>query len=351
MIDLTFPLIDLHHHLDGSIRLDTIIDLGRKNNLKLPAWTKEALRPFVQVTQPQPGVMAFISKFEWMVGVLVTYDDCYRVAYENVEDAKKEGVDYIELRFSPCFMADPFQLDPKGIVDAVISGAKTAERDFCTRVNLIGIISRTYGPEAGWNELEAILSFRDKIVALDLAGDEAHYPGDLFSGHFRKARDAGLQITVHAGESAGAQSIWQAIKDLGAQRLGHAVRASDDALLLDFLAEHKIGVEANLTSNVQTSIVSDYSHHPLRHFLEKGILATINTDDPGISGINLMYEYDIAAPAAGLSDIQIIQAQRNALAVAFLSEEERKNLIQLKIAKGKISDTPDRSQGIYQASD
>jgi adenosine deaminase len=211
-----------------------------------------------------------------------------------------------------------------------VDGVQAGARDFGLRTNLIGIISRTYGPETGAKELEALLTQRDHITALDLAGDEANFPGGLFREHFRRARDAGWQLTVHAGEAEGAHSIWQAIRELGTKRLGHAIRAVDDPALLDYLAENKIGVESNLTSNVQTSCVPDYHSHPLKLFLEKGILATINTDDPGISGIDLPYEYNVAAPKAGLSAAQMRQAQQNALTIAFLSEEEKTKLIEHK---------------------
>src|SRR5512135_2092290 len=106
MLDPTLPFIDLHRHLDGSVRLETILDLGRRHNLPLPAWDVESLRPYVQVTTPRPGIMAFIARFKWMVGILVDYDACRRIAYECVEDLKREGIDYAELRFSPWFMAE-----------------------------------------------------------------------------------------------------------------------------------------------------------------------------------------------------------------------------------------------------
>lgn len=164
------PLIDLHRHLDGSVRLETILDVGLQHNLPLPARDLEGLRPFVQVTTPVPGLLAFLEKFEWMVGILVNYDVCRRIAYENVQDAQREGIDYIELRFSPMFMAQPHGLDPAGIVEAVADGVAAGQRDFGVRTNLIGIISRTFGADMGWQELEALLSQRDHLVALDLAG-------------------------------------------------------------------------------------------------------------------------------------------------------------------------------------
>lgn len=319
MIDPSLPLIDLHRHLDGNVRLETIIDLARKHKLPLPAWEVEALRPYVQVTDPQPGVMAFISKFRLMMLVLIDYDACWRVAYENVEDARKEGLDYVELRFSPWFMAEAHALDPAGVTEAVVAGVRAGQRDFGMPVNLIGIISRTYGPEVGWKELDALLTQREYLVGLDLAGDEAHFPGDLFVEHFRKGREAGWQITVHAGEIAGPQSIWQAIHELGAKRIGHAVAAIQDPRLMDYMAEHAIAVESSLTSNVQTMTTSDYAAHPIRVFVEQGMRVTLNTDDPGISAIDLIHEYEKAAPAAGLSVEQIRQIQANTLEAAFLA--------------------------------
>ncbi len=326
MISPDIPLVELHRHLDGSIRLSTILDLGLQHNLPLPARTLEGLRPYVQVSTPQPGVMKFIEKFEWMTGVLVDYDACRRVAYENVEDAYNEGIDYIELRYSPWFMAEAHRLRPEGVVEAVTDGIRAGERNFPIKVNQLGILSRHYGPEIAMQELDAQLRFAHEFAGLDLAGDEARYPGEWYTEHFKRARDAGWHITAHAGEAAGAQSIWQAVTELGAERIGHGVHAPEDARLMDFLREKGIGIECNLTSNVQTSTVSDYPSHPLRLFLEKGILASINTDDPGISAINLHYEYEVAAPKAGLTPEMIRQAQENALNTAFLTEAEKNAL-------------------------
>jgi len=323
MIDPNLPLIDLHRHLDGNLRLETVLDLGRQYNLPLPAWDLESLRPHIQVMQPQVGVMAFIEKMKWFTQVMVNYPACRRIAYENVEEAFKEGIDYIELRFSPWFMAEPHGLNPQGVVEAVIDGVAEASEKFDIQVNLIGILSRTYGPEISWKELFALLAHRQALVAIDLAGDEANYPAGLFHQHFSKVRDAGLMVIAHAGESAGPESIWQAIRILGATRIGHALSAVEDPQLMAYMRENQIGIESSLTSNVQTSCVQNYASHPIRIFLENGLLATINTDDPGISGIDLHHEYEVAAPAAGLTQKQIQQAQRNALTIAFLSEEEK----------------------------
>ena len=332
MIDKNIPLIDLHRHLDGSVRLHTILELGKKHNLPLPAMELEGLRPFVQVMEAQPGIMAFIERFKWMTGILVDYDACCRISYENVLDAKAEGIDYVELRFSPLFMAQPHNLEPASIVSAIVDGVRQGMAETGIKVNLIGILSRHFGPREAMHELNALLAHKTDFVGLDLAGDEANFPGELFVDHFRIACDAGWQITVHAGEAAGAESIWQAIQGLGALRIGHGVCVFDDPVLVDYIVKHRIGIETNLTSNVQTSTVPSYQAHPLKAMLEAGMLATINSDDPGISSITLPYEYEVAAPKAGLSQDQILQAQKNALEVAFLSEDDKKALLLSKQA-------------------
>jgi len=275
------------------------------------------------VVEPKPSILDFFTKFEYLTKVMVDADAVRRIAYENVEDAHNEGIDYIELRFSPLFMAETHQLDPASVVAAVVEGVEEARRDLPTKVNLIGILSRTYGVEGAWQELNALLTRREDIIALDLAGDELHFPGELFVEHFKKARDAGWHAVPHAGEVLGAESVWQALNGLGAERIGHAVHAVQDPALLDYLAEQQIGIESNLTSNVQTSTVPSYAAHPLKTFLEHGIPATINTDDPGISAIDIAYEYQMAVEEVGLSLEQVRQAQRNALQVCFLSEEEK----------------------------
>ena len=326
-IDPQYPLVELHRHLDGNVRLSTILDIGLSHNIELPAATIEGLRPYVQVVEPKPSILDFFTKFEYLTKVMVDADAVRRIAYENVEDAHNEGIDYIELRFSPLFMAETHQLDPASVVAAVVEGVQEARRVLPTKVNLIGILSRTYGVEGAWQELNALLTRKEDIIALDLAGDELHFPGELFVEHFKKARNAGWHAVPHAGEVLGAESVWQALNELGAERIGHAVHAVQDPALLDYLAEQQIGIESNLTSNVQTSTVPSYAAHPLKTFLEHGIPATINTDDPGISAIDIAYEYQMAVEEVGLTVEQVRQAQRNALQVCFLSEEEKQALV------------------------
>jgi adenosine deaminase len=151
-------------------------------------------------------------------------------------------------------------------------------------------------------ELDAILAHRDHIVAVDLAGDEPNFPAGWFRDHFRRVRDAGLHVTIHAGEAAGPHSVWAAIRDLGAERIGHGFRAIEDPVLVDYLAEKGIGLECC----------------PTRFCL--------NTDDPGISNIDIAHEYEVAAPAIGLTVEQVRQAQADALDMAFLSAADKADL-------------------------
>jgi len=326
MITKNLPVTDLHRHLDGNIRSQTILDLGKQFGVALPAYDLEALRPHVQIVEAEPSLVAFLSKLDWGVAVLGDLDACRRVAYENVEDALNAQIDYAELRFSPYYMAMKHKLPVAGVVEAIVDGVQAGCRDFGVKANLIGIMSRTFGRDACQQELDALLTQKNHLVAIDLAGDELGQPGERFVSHFKQVRDAGLRVTVHAGEAAGAPSMWQAIQQLGAERIGHGVKAIEDPKLMDFLVENRIGIESCLTSNFQTSTVESLANHPVKQFLDHGVLACLNTDDPAVEGIELPFEYEVAAPQAGLSQAQIRQAQINGLDLAFISDAERAEL-------------------------
>ena len=334
MIDPRLPLIDLHRHLDGNVRLGTIIELADKHGIALPAYDVEQLRPHVQITGKVAGLMDFIGRFKYLTAVLIDEEAVRRIAYENLLDAAAEGIDYVELRFSPWFMAETHGLDPAAVVDAAADGAAAGELETGVKHNLIGILSRTYGAATAHAELNALIRFADRLAALDLAGDEVNFPAAQFRDHFARARDAGLHITVHAGEVDGPASVWSAIRDLGAERIGHGIRSHEDPALMAYLAEHRIGLEMNLTSNLHVGIFEDYPAHPVRRYLEQGVLLNINTDDPAISGIDLPHEFNVAAPQAGLTEEDLRQIQRNALEMAFLSDAEKQALLRKKAADG-----------------
>lgn len=327
MIDTTLPLLDLHRHLDGNIRPATIWQLATKNNIVLPATQFDDFIPHVQIQGSESDLLAFLKKLDWGVAVLNCLDDVKRVAFENVEDAFNAGLNYAELRFSPYYMSMNHNLPISDVVAAVIDGVNDGMKTFDININLIGILSRTFGVKQCQLELDALLTCKDDLVAIDLAGDEYNFPGELFVEHFKQVRNAGLQATVHAGEAGGAKSVWQAINELGATRIGHGVATIEDEKLMSYMVNNNIAIESCLTSNFQTGTVTDLSQHPLKTFLDYGIKACLNTDDPAVQGIEIKHEYSVAQQVLKLSDKEISQLQKNAIDVCFLSDSDKKVLL------------------------
>lgn len=318
-----YPKIDLHRHLEGAIRLSTVLEISQQHQLSLPAATEEELRPFVWITEPTSDIVRLFPKFDLLRQIFLTYDICRRVTMECIDDAVAQGLDYLELRFSPLFMAELHHLDPLSVTAAVCEGWREAARVHAFPSGLLVILSRTYGPEACSAEMDCALQYKDQgILGVDLAGDESRQPAGQFQSLFDRARDAGLKITAHAGEFSGADSVRQTILSLCPDRLGHAVHAVDDPLVLDMILERGIGVECCPTSNVLTTAVRVMKEHPLPIFLRHGILATINTDDPALMGdLTLEDEYSHARIEMGCSEEEVAMARQNARKVAFSNPE------------------------------
>ncbi len=318
MYDKNFPLVDLHRHLDGNIPPNLIWKLAQEYSVDLPVSTESELIDRVFIKNKTSNLLSFLQKLDYGVSVLASPEVCYKVAFENVAMAKAEGIDYTELRFSPFFMARAFKLPLHAVVEAVVEGVKAGNAVHDTHYQLIGILSRTFGVESCHTELAAILAFSDNIIALDLAGDELNYPAHLFVAHFKAAREAGLHVSVHAGEAAGPQSVWDAIELLGAKRIGHGVSVVQDPRLIEYMVKHDIGIESCLTSNYQTETWIDTANHPIKTFLQNGLSVSLNTDDPGISNIDIKHEYAVARNIVNLSDKQIQQIQLNGQMQQFL---------------------------------
>lgn len=330
MINPSIPLVDLHRHLDGNIHPELIWQLAQKHNIDLPGNSLEEFRPHAQIQDQTSDLLAFLEKLDYGVSVLADQDAVYQVAYDNVRDAKAQGLDYTELRFSPYYMAMNFKLNIAEVVNQIANAVEQGNKDFGVKVNLIGILSRTFGVDACQQELNGILAHKDRITALDLAGDELNFPAELFVPHFNAARDAGLAITVHAGEADGPQSIWNAINLLGATRIGHGVAATQDPKLMEYLAKHQIAIESCPTSNYQTATVGDLTRHPLKTFLDNEVLVCLNTDDPAVSNITLEHEYRVAKDVIGLSQQELERVQLNGVKASFLSDAEKQALLTAK---------------------
>lgn len=327
MKHFTLPLLDLHRHLDGNIRPATIWQLAEHSGIKLPADSLEAFIPQTIIQHRVDNLLEFLTKLDYGVSVLTHVKDCYRVAYENMQDAQLAGLDYVELRFSPYYMAMNHRLDMQAVVEAVAHGITDGSRDFNVKANLIGILSRTFGVDNCMHELDALLHSRDKLVAIDLAGDEAGFPAKLFVPHFNKVRDAGLNVTIHAGEADDCSSIWDSILLLGATRIGHGCAAVDDPELMNYMINNSIAIESCLNSNYQTGTVKSLANHPLKTFLQQGITVSVNTDDPAVENIEISDEYEAAKTQLKLTDNQLTLLQKNAIEMAFLPAEEKSALL------------------------
>lgn len=330
MIDSAIPLVDLHRHLDGNIKPDLIWSLAQKHQISLDAKSLLDVEQLTQIHDKTSDLLAFLAKLDVGVSVLADLDACYAVGYENMRDAQQTGLDYVELRFSPYYMAEAHKLNVTDVVSAVIDGVRAGQKDFAVKANLIGILSRTYGADICLTELEALLAHKQHIIALDLAGDELGYPAELFVDHFTRARDAGWNVSVHAGEADGPQSIWNAIHKLGATRIGHGVAALQDEKLMTYMVENEIAIESCPTSNYQTATVKNLKKHPMPIFLKKGILVTLNTDDPAVSNIDIAHEYKVAHEELGMTQAQLRQIQLNGVQAAFMSDQEKTDLLSLK---------------------
>ena len=296
-------LIDLHRHLEGSLRVATILELARRDGH--PLATAADPEDLLVARQPLDGLVPFLAKVDAAPSAFTRLDDWARAARECVQDAAIDGLDYLEMRFSPWFIRQETGLPAEAVIEAVAEGARSASTETGMPVALIGILLRDLGPERGEDQVSTILSRRDVFCAVDLAGNEAGFPAADFAPAFARARDAGLHVTVHAGEAAGPRSGWDAVRHLGAERIGHGVRSVEDPALLEHLAAHGITLEVALTSNLHTSVVASYRDHPVPRLLAAGVPVALATDDPRTSAITLSEEYAIAAAEAGLSDDEL----------------------------------------------
>lgn len=321
------PLVDLHRHLEGAVRLETVIEISRQYHLPLPAWTVDGLHPHVWIIQPTSDIMLLLPKFNLLRQVFVDEDACSRVTREVIEDAANQGLGYAEIRFSPLFMAEMHHLDPFKVTEAVCRGWEDASRQLNMPSRLLVILSRTYGPEACQVEMECAIKYQGRgIVGVDLAGDEANHPARNFAELFKLVHATGLHVTAHAGEFAGVDSVRETIEFLQPERLGHAVHAVDDPKVMDMIRERNIAVECCPTSNVLTTSVTEMSRHPLPQFLKAGICATLNTDDPALMGdLTLDHEYEAARTMMGCSTGDLERIRLNGWKAAFLSETEKVN--------------------------
>lgn len=321
------PKIDLHRHLEGSLRLKTLSEIAQEHGIDLPSYDIEQLRPYVQVTNDPPDFHRFLEKFKLLRHFYTSKEAVQRIAHEAVIDAAEDNIRYLELRFNPVALSRVQNFALPEVTEWVIEAAENAQAETGTRTCLILQIGREE-PLSIANQIVdiAIANYGSMVRGIDLAGDETSFPASAFTAPFTRALEAGLGITVHAGEAAGAGSVYAAIYDLHAMRIGHGIRSIESSEIIDTLYRNKIALEVCPTSNLQTGAVMGLTVHPLADLLNLRLRVTINTDDPSVSDTTLTDEYVVAVEAIGLKREQIFRSLRNGVEAAFLPEDERPQL-------------------------
>ncbi len=323
------PKIDLHRHLEGSLRLTTLAEVARRFELDLAALDPEALRALVQVTNDEPNFRNFLEKFNVLRRFYQAPDVIRRLAYEVVADAAHDNVRYLELRFTPYALASTQGYALADVIDWVAGAVQSAIGDHPgLQVGLIASVNR-HESLAIAEEVTRLAIARQHlgIVGLDLAGDEFNYSAEPFRGLFRAAREAGLGVVAHAGEWTGAGTVRDAIESLGVQRIGHGVRVIEDPGVVALARERGTVFEVCLTSNVQTGVVPRLADHPVCQMLALGLRTTINTDDPAVSDSNLTAEYHLATQHLGFTLAEIKASLLTAAESAFLPAAARAALV------------------------
>lgn len=325
-----WPKIELHRHLEGAIRLTTLIDVAREYDIPLPAAHADALRPYVQITDSdEASAEVFLSKFDVLRRFYTSMEIIRRITIEAIEDAARDNVTYMELRFTPHALTRQNNDSYRSAILTVCEATAEAARAHTIDVRLIVSVNRHESVTIAHRVLDAVLALnRPEVVALDLAGQEFGHNARPFRAVFLRAQEAGLHTTVHAGEWDSAGSVREAIEVLGAERLGHGVRAVEDSRVVQLVRERGVTLEVCPTSNLQSGVVKDLRHHPLIDLTYLNTRTTINTDDPALSNICLTDELALAHVGLGLPLETLKTCIINAASAAFLSDDARRTLIE-----------------------
>jgi adenosine deaminase len=323
-----WPKVELHRHLEGSIRLDTMLDIIKKEALDLPQ-DRAVLSRLVQVQPDDPrDATSFLSKFTTIRQFFRSRAVIERITREAIDDAAADNIRYMEVRFTPVALSRINQAPLGDVMDWVCAAAKEAAARHRMTVRLIASTNRHEAVELA-AEVGSLAAARQHngIVGLDLAGNEAASPMQPFLPVFQRARQAGLAITLHAGEWAGPENVRVAIDDFGARRIGHGVRVLEDAAITALARERGTMFEVCVTSNCQTGVVRTPAEHPFRRMRQSGLKASLHTDDPALSQLTLSTEYQLAAASLGLTHAELKQSIIDAAEAAFLPASETSKLV------------------------
>jgi len=333
---LRLPKAELHVHLDGSIRPETMLDLARARGASLPASDPGALARHMLVDDAH-SLEEYLARFVLTLSVMQDAEALERIARELAEDHARDGVRYAEVRFCPALNTEG-GLGPDEVLDAVLAGLAGAEVDHGVRSRVIVCALRTLDPSVSVEMAELAVAYRDRgVVAFDLAGAEAGNPVREHLEAFEVARRADLPVTVHAGEGFGSPSIHEAVHLAGASRLGHGTRLYEDPELEALVRDRAIPLEVCITSNVQTGVSPSYGQHPVRRYFQEGIPVVLCTDNRLMSGTTLTAEYGHARDHLGFGWEELRAVARRGFEVAYLPAEEKRALL-AEVATGTESE-------------
>ncbi len=316
-----FPKVDLHVHLDGSVRPEMLLALARERKLALPADTPEALLAYMTVPDDCESLRDYLKTFDFVLPFMQDGEALERIACDLVRQAAEERCLYMEVRFAPQ-LHTAGGMTPDAAIAHVLSGLRQGEAEFGVASRAIAICMRHHDADVNRPVVEAAARFRDRgVVAVDLAGDEASFPASRFRGLFGLAAGLGLPVTIHAGEAAGPDNVREAVERLGARRIGHGVRLTQDRSVLELVKARRIPLEMCPVSNLQTKAVELWRDYPLPDFLREGLAVTVNTDNRTVSGTTLTREYLTLMERCGLAEHDIAGLVRGALDAAFAGED------------------------------
>ena len=312
--------VDLHRHLEGAIRLQTLIDLYRDAGHPLSSSTPAELSAQAQVLEPMSSLEAVLSRFSLAQAAFFDEAAAERIAFEAVEDLAADNIRLAELRFSPGFLCEPHGLDWDAAMTAIARGVERGSREHDVAVGLIAIASRNYGIGSAERTAEFALRHRDELVAFDLAGDERAYPPSLYVDVVGALAGSGLKLTTHYGESGGPAFPREAVEVLGSMRLGHGVSVAADPEVTALVRERHVTLEMCPTSNRRTNAVAHIAEHPARRLLDQDVSVTINTDNPGLFAIDLTGELEVCVERLGFSDDDLRRVTSNAIDASFVDD-------------------------------
>lgn len=327
------PKVELHRHLDGSVRFQTIIDLAKSHKLDLGVKTEAELRKKVIVDKPMQSLEQVLDSFWTTQKVLASYDAIKRVAFENVEDCFHEGLKCVELRFAPVFIQRNKKIGFDEIIEGVIDGISEGMQKYEIQVGLLHIMPRSLDLQANLDSTKEILKYRasyhkdaDRLVGIDLADLETDESFQVYAESVKTASKAGMGVTIHSGEDSSPEHVKRTLEVFNAQRIGHGIQIAKSQEVMKLVKERDVVLEVCPTSNWLTNIVKKIEDHPLKYLYDQGVKVTLNSDDPHLMGIDLVNEYEVASTKLGLKLEQLVQMNKWALEKSFLPNEIKTHL-------------------------